>query len=53
MYYGAPPRCIESTYSVAERHCTETYRGLTKPRLADPQLIKHRPWFALIHQMNL
>jgi len=45
--YGAPPRCIEATYSGAEPHCTETYRGLTKRRLADLRLIKHRPWFAL------
>ena len=45
--YGAPPRCIEVTSSVAEVHCTETFCGLTKPRLADLRLIKHRPWFAL------
>jgi hypothetical protein len=45
--YGAPPRCIEATYSVAEPHCTETFCSLTKPRLADLQLIKDRPWFAL------
>ena len=45
--YGAPPGCIEATYSGAEPHCTETYRGLTKRRLADLRLIKHHPWFAL------
>ena len=45
--YGAPPGCIEATYSGAEPHCTETYRGLTKRRLADLRLIKHRLWVAL------
>ena len=44
---GHPPRCIEVTYSVAEPHCTETFRGLTKRRLADLRLIKDRPWLAL------
>ena len=28
-------------------HSTETFCALTKPRLADLQLIKARPWFAL------
>ena len=45
--YGAPPRCIEATYSVAEPHCTETFCSLTKRRLADLRLIKHRPLLAL------
>jgi hypothetical protein len=47
MYYGAPPRCIEVTYSVAEPHCTETFCSLTKRRLAGLRMIKHGPWFVL------
>jgi len=48
--YGARPRCIEVTYSVAEPPCTETFYSLTKRRHADLRLIKHRPWFALYPQ---
>jgi hypothetical protein len=48
MYYGAPPRCIEVTYSMAEPHCnTETLCSYTKRRHANLRLITHPLWCAL------
>ena len=45
--YGAPPRCIEVTYSVADSPTVQRLFTPSPSLDTDLRLIKHRPWFAL------